>query len=878
MKKYFYLLTTFIIAILSFIIFPALTGVFTIEKRTLNPAADLHAYPYEWAWMQRTYPYYNADPRAYIDAIEQVKEMKSIQLNKNALSNVQWEFAGPINIGGRVVDIEFNPLNPTIVYAASATGGVFKSTDTGVTWFPIFDDQNVLPIGDIALDPLNPNIIYVGTGEANGGHNNFAGGGVFKSTDAGNTWQFLGLEETVSIGRIVIDPTNTNNIYLAAVGSYFAPNAERGIYKSTNGGSTWSQSLFVSDSTGGIDIVMDPTNPSFLIAAMWERVRRPNESHLYGPSSGIYRTTDGGNNWQLLEASTGLPNANTQDVGRIGLAMSKSNPEITYALYNDGANYSGLYKTTDYGDSWINADTDFEIGDGVSNFSWYFGQVRIHPTNPQIVYAMDVAFMRSTNGGTSWPVIYGYSGPSELHVDHHSLAFHPSNPDYILNGNDGGINISTDAGVTWSQPVQLPNTQFYEIGLDFNNPQKLYGGTQDNNTIRTNTGSLDNWDRILGGDGMYVNVDFTNPDIIYAESQFGGLAKSTDGGNDFFDATNGINFGEPVNWSTPVIMDSHNPLVLYYGTDRVYRTTNGAASWTAISDDLTNGIPGTRLGTVTTIAVAPSDSNIIYAGTDDSHIWVTTDYGSNWTDISLHPELPDRWVTRVVIDPDNASIIYATYSGLKWKDPQPHVFKSTDMGLSWTNISSNLPDAPVNAFAVDNNNPDWLYLGSDVGAFVSFNGGQSWCVLGLGLPVVSVYDMKIHPTENYLAIGTHGRSMYRLDLNQLTVGVNEDNISVNNFELLQNYPNPFNPSTKIKFTILLTPPSSPLSERGETGGFVSLKVYDALGKEVALLVNEEKPAGDYEVKFNASQLSSGIYFYKLEAGNYSETRKMVLMK
>ncbi|OGU73040.1 MAG: hypothetical protein A2V93_07205 [Ignavibacteria bacterium RBG_16_34_14] len=869
MKKYFYPLIAFVIALLSFIFFPSFNGIFTFNKKSLKPDFDKHAYPYEWAWLQRTYPYFNADPKAYIDAIEQVKEMKREQLNKKSLSSVQWEFAGPINIGGRVVDIEFNPLNPSIVYAASATGGVFKSTDTGVTWFPIFDDQNVLPIGDIAVDPVNPNIVFVGTGEANGGHNNFAGGGVFKSTDAGSTWQFLGLEETVSIGRIVIDPTNTNIIYLAAVGSYFAPNPERGIYKSTDGGNSWFKSLFVSDSTGGIDIVMDPTNPSFLMAAMWERVRRPNSSHLYGPSGGIYRTTNGGNNWELLGSSTGLPNANTQDIGRIGLAMSKSNPEITYALYNDGAVYLGLYKTTDYGNTWINADPDNEIGNsnGVSNFSWYFGQVRIHPTNPQIIYVMDVGFMRTTNSGANWSVNF------DTHVDHHALAFHPTDPNYIINGNDGGINISTNAGIIWSEPAELPNTQFYEIGLDLNNPQKLYGGTQDNNTIRTNTGGLDDWDRIIGGDGFYVNVDFTNPNIIYGEWQFGNLEKSIDGGLNFSPATNGINGGEPTNWSTPVIMAPHNPRVLYYGTDRVYRTINGAASWTAISDDLTNGIPGTRLGTVTTIAVAPSDSNVIYAGTDDSHVWVTTDYGNNWTDVSLGPELPDRWVTRVVVDPEDANIIYATFSGLKWRDPLPHVFKSTDMGSSWTNISYNLPDAPVNAFAVDNNNPDWLYVGSDVGAFVSFNGGISWEVLGIGLPVVSVYDMKIHPTENYLAIGTHGRSMYRLDLNQLTVGVDEDNISVKNFELFQNYPNPFNPTTKIKFVI---PSGVILSEAKNL--FVTLKVYDILGREVATLVNEEKSPGEYEVEFDASQLSSGIYFYKLEAGNYSETKKMVLLK
>jgi photosystem II stability/assembly factor-like uncharacterized protein len=549
------------------------------------------------------------------------------------------------------------------------------------------------------------------------------------------------------------------------------------------------------------------------------------------------------------------------------LAISKSNPEITYALYNDGAVYSGLFKSTNYGDNWVNADPDFEIQAGVSNFSWYFGQVRIHPTNPQLVYVMDVGFMRSINSGNTWSVSF------ETHVDHHALAFHPTNPDYIINGNDGGINISTNAGVSWSQPAKLPNTQFYEIGLDLINSQKLYGGTQDNGTVRTNTGSIDNWDRIRGADGFYVNVDFTNSDIIYAEYQFGTLFKSTNGGLNFTQVMNGINGSEPTNWSTPVIMCPHNPRVLYYGTDRVYRTTNGAANWFAISGDLTNAMPGTRLGTLTTIAVAPSDSNVIYAGTDDSHVWVTTDYGSNWTDISLHPELPDRWVTRVVVDPDDANIIYVTYSGLKWRDPQPHVFKSTNMGVNWINISSNLPDAPVNAFAVDNNNPDWLYIGSDVGAFVSFNAGQSWSILGEGLPVVSVYDMKIHPTDNYLAIGTHGRSMYKLDLNQLTVDVSEDNLFVSSFKLLQNYPNPFNPTTKIKYLI----PSNVILS-GAKNLFVTLKVYNILGKEIATLVNEEKTAGNYEVEFDAANLSSGIYFYKLEAGTFSDTKKMVLLR
>jgi photosystem II stability/assembly factor-like uncharacterized protein len=874
MKKYIIaLISVLTLSLTSFVVISSVSGVFTLEKKKLKPAPGPDLRPYEFAYIQRTFPYYNADPRAYLDAIEHVKEMKNaLLLNKSASANVQWEFAGPINIAGRVVDIEFNPVNPNIVYAASATGGVFKSIDVGVTWFPIFDDQSVMPIGDICVDPVNPDIIYVGTGEANGGHNNFAGGGVFKSTDAGNTWQFLGLEETVSIGRILVDPTDNNIVYMAAVGSYFGPNPERGVYKSTNGGNTWFQSLFVSDTTGAIDIIMDPTNPSFLMAAMWERVRRPNDSHLYGPSSGIYKTSNGGNTWKLLGPSTGLPDASAQNIGRIGLAISKSNPSISYALYTDGYFYTGLYKTTDYGNNWINADPLNGISAGTSSFSWYFGQVRIHPTNPQMIYAMDVAFMRSSNGGNTWPIVYGYSGPDHLHVDHHALAFHPTNPDYLINGNDGGINISTDAGVIWSNPVHLPNTQFYEIGLDYNNPQKLYGGTQDNGTLRTNIGGIDDWQRILGGDGFYVNVDFNNPNIIYAEYQFGNLFKSTNGGISFFSAMSGISSNDPTNWSTPVIMSHHNSSVLYYGTNKLYRTTNGASSWSAISSSLTDYEPGRRLGTITTIAVAPSDYNVIYVGTDDSHVWVSTDYGSVWTDISLGPELPYRWVTRVAVDPFDAGIVYVTFSGLKWQDPQPHVFKSTNMGASWTDISSNLPDAPVNAFAVDNNDRNRLYVGSDVGAFVSFNGGASWEILGEGLPAVSVYDMKIHPTENYLAIGTHGRSMYKLDLNQLPVSVDDDFVSLKGFELYQNYPNPFNPSTSIQYAV-------------SSRQFVSLKVYDILGREVATLVNEEKPAGSYEIEFDASSLTSGIYFYKIQAtpvggqaGNYSETKKMILLR
>ena len=834
----------------------------------LKSKSESKSYPYEWAYLKKTWPYLNADPRAYLDALEQAHQLHketAVQRLQKGLNAVSWEFIGPLNIGGRVVDIEFNPVNPNIVYSGFATGGVFKSTDMGNSWFSVFDSLAVLTIGDIAIDSQNPDVVYVGTGEANGGHNNFPGGGVFKSTNAGLSWQFLGLEQTTSIGRVLVHPTNSNIVYLAAVGSYFSPNEERGVYKSTDAGATWSKSLFVSDSTGAIDIIMDPNNPDRMMAAMWERVRRPNSSHLYGPSSGIYSTNDGGNNWQLIPSSTGLPNPNTQNVGRIGLALSQSNPDIVYSLYNDGVNIISLFKSTNFGESWIDVDPDGELGSGTGGFSWYFGQVRVHPTNPDIVFVMDVAFMRSSNAGTNWSENY------QTHVDHHALAFNPNNPNHLILGNDGGINISTDAGINWGPHLQIPATQFYEIGLDANNSLAAYGGTQDNGTNRSLDGGLNNWDHIYGGDGFYVLVDYTNSNIIYAESQNGGLGKSTDGGNNFFDATNGINFNEPTNWSTPVVMDPNNSNILYYGTNFLYRTTNSADNWTKVSPQLTDWVPGRRLGTLTTMAVAPTNSNVIYVGSDDSHIWVSSDNGSSWNEIS--EGLPIRWVTRVTVDPTNEDIVYATFNGLKWKDPQPHVFRSTNKGTTWSDISSNLPDAPVNAFAVDPVEPFRLYLGNDVGMYVSFNSGQSWWVLGEGLPILPIGDIEIHPTTRELVAGTYGRSMYKIDLDLIPTNVESSESIVSGFYLDQNYPNPFNPTTKIRYTI-----PAVIANGMKQPHQVVLKVFDILGNEIATLVNEEKPAGTYEVEFYSEGLTSGVYFYKLQVADLSQTKKMILLR
>lgn len=816
-----------------------------------TPIPDESRVPNETAWLQRTYPHYNADPNAYQAALA---DRATLAQAAKTSTFGNWTFAGPTNIGGRISDIEFNPKQPAIVYAGAATGGVFKSTDTGESWVPIFDDQAVLTIGDIVIDPVHPETLYVGTGEANGGHNNFAGGGLYKSMNGGQTWTLLGLEATTSIGRIRVDPSNTNRIFVAAVGSYFAPNPERGLYRSEDGGQTWERIFYLNDTTGAIDLVMHPTDPNTLYVAMWQRLRQVTGTRLYGPSSGVYRSRDGGDTWTLLDSATGLPDANQSyrsdggvGIGRIGLAVSVSHPNTLYAYYNDGANYIGLYRTDDGGDTWYDADTDGEVGLGSDGFSWYFGQVRVHPNDPNEVYAMDVRFLHSTDGGGDWRMQTG------THVDHHALAFHPTRPAYLLNGNDGGLAISEDRGRTWRKVFNLPITQFYEINFDPSNPERLYGGTQDNGTLRTMTGAVDDWQHILGGDGFYVNIDPTDPNTIYASSQWGQLGKASTGSVAFMPALEGIPSRnvQKRNWSTPIILDLSNPQRLYYGTDRIHRSEDGADTWTAISPPMPRQPTSQLLGTITTIAIAPSNPTVVYAGTDDGQVWRTTDDGLSWRNITGN--LPNRWVTRVVVHPTDPATVYATFSGLRWRDPQPHVFRSRDFGLTWTDISSNLPDAPVNAFAVDPMQPSVLYLGSDIGAFVSVDDGASWELLGEGLPAVVVNDLKIQPNERMLIAGTHGRSMYKLDISTVrTVPVETPEVT---FVLEPNYPNPFTDQTTLRFTI-----AEPVT--------VQLEVFDALGRRVCTLWDQFTESGTHSVSWDGRDdsgrsVGSGTYFGRL---------------
>ena len=805
-----------------------------------NPLTTQDETPHDFMFMQRAYPTGEIKSDAYSNAIGWKKEQ---QQRSNAA--VLWEFAGPTNVGGRITDIEIPNDQAETYYVGTASGGVFKTTDGGSNWLPIFDDQEILSIGDIEISENNTETIWVGTGEVNAGGGSLAydGNGVFKSTNGGITWQSKGLPNVGSISKIVIDPDNDDAIFVSAMGPLFRNDTNRGVYKSVDGGDTWEQKLFVSDSTGIIDMAIHPTNGDIIYAASWERIRRPQYRHYGGETSRLYRSLDGGDTW--IEMTNGLPSLPSEK-GRISIAISQSNPEVLYSRYADATgNIQGVYKTVDGGDVWTEVN-----GSGLQNvgFHWWFRGVVIDPDDENIIYNVDFNVQKSTDGGANWsPAFPG------AHVDQHALAFNRMVPGAVILGNDGGVYYSADDGASYLKDVSLPITQFYRVHVDAQNDAKVYGGAQDNNTIRTTTGSVDDWTAIYGGDGFQSLVDPTNTAVIYALSQRGNLGKSINNGANFSGAMNGISGSDRKNWDTPIVMDPFDSQILYYGANRLYKTTNAAGNWTAISPDLTNGSGGGNLtfGTIISISVSPIDTSTIYVGTDDGNVWITNNGGGNWTNVSA--SLPNRWVTKVLASRSDLNTVYVTFSGYRYGEDNGHVYKSDDNGSNWTDISSGLPDIPVNDILEDVYGN--LFLGTDIGVLASPDQGANWSVLGENLPSVVVTDMHIHEASEYLYIGTYGRSMYKLDLSEDILSVAHRSFSEN----IAIYPNP----ATDYFTI----------SASESFENISVGIYDAMGREIS---RRDFSSSNTDEQISTQGFSKGMYFVKISNGHSQTTRKLVL--
>jgi photosystem II stability/assembly factor-like uncharacterized protein len=759
-------------------------------------------------------------------------------------------------MGGRVSDIEANPLNPKVIYVAQATGGVWKSVNAGLTWTPIFDATGVHAVSELAIAPSDTSIIWAGTGEEDSRNSISPGAGVYKSSDAGRTWTFMGLRETQAIGRILIDPRDPNTVYVAALGRPWGANRERGLFKTTDGGQTWRNVNFVSDRAGFVDLTMHPTNPDILLATSWERVRTAYSLRSGGPGSALWRTTDGGNRWTRISgnAQSGLP---TTTLGRIGVAFAPSDGNIVYAIVEADSNpnpaslrrgyvrdstrrqtlQNGMFRSEDGGVTWSRTNTQ-------NNRPFYYSNVRVDPRNPNRVYWISTQAQFSNDMGRTLRRVGG-----GIHVDYHAMWINPNDPDHYLLGQDGGVAQTHDRGRTYDALLQFPTGQFYAVSVDMQRPYWICGGLQDNGSwcgpSRTLGPGIRNqeWMNINGGDGFYTASDPTDPDIVYAESQGGNIARlnlrtwerrgirpGTAGGGGF----GGGGFGggnremrdsmivwrgdttQPVqpelqrkidsvqaivtrdtmllnrnrfNWSSPYFLSAHNPSVLYMGGHRVWKSYNRGDNWTPISEDLstrdtvkirismatTGGVTRDATGaethgTVTSIAESRLRPGILWAGTDDGNVWLTKNDGATWENITARFPAAVRglWVSRVEASPFDSATVYVSFDGHRSDNFTPYVFVSSDFGATFRSIASNLPAGEyVHVVREHPRRRGLLFAGTELAAYVSADNGTTWQRLMTGLPPVPVHDLVVHPRDRDLVAGTHGRSIYTLDIGPL---------------------------------------------------------------------------------------------------------------
>lgn len=732
--------------------FFALLALITFSCTSENHEEEAKGVADDWFFAQRAYPSGKIDKYAYYQAVINRKNQAQTR------SNLNWEFEGPLNVGGRLTDVEMPIDDQNTIYVGAASGGIFKSNDLGLNWESIFDYNESLSIGDIEISKTNTDVILVGTGESNAGGSSLAydGFGVYRSTDAGDSWSHLGLENVGSIGKVALDPTDDDVIFVAAMGDLFGNNAERGVYRSTNGGDDWEQVLFVSDSTGFVDLAINPDNPDIIYAAAWERIRRVDFRQYGGETSGLYRSQDGGDTWE--ELTNGLP-ATGPEKGRIGIGLAASNPDIIYLHYAaaDGS-LRGVFKTVNGGDNWAQISSG---GIDEVPFMWWFGRIEVDPTNADRVFFVGFNNHESTNGGASWSPIF-----QDVHVDQHSIFIHPENPELVLNGNDGGLYVSTTGGDQYEFRDNLPITQIYTLDYDPTLPQRLYTGTQDNGTNRTLSGNTDDWAKIFGGDGFHSLVDPNNNQTIFVEYQYGNLFKSTNNGQSWQSAQGGIPSNARRNWKTPYMFDPANSNIMYLGANTVMKSLDQGNNWFSISPDLTNGPGDGNLlyGTITSLSVSPLNSDVIYAGTDDGNVWVTTNGGNDWDKIS--DDLPNRWVTKVLASSYHADEVYVTFSGYRFGEDEGHVYHSWNRGDSWDDITHNIGDVPVNDIAEIDGNYS-LIAATDVGVFYTLASFMGWSDLGSGIPQVVVSELAYEKDLNLLYAGTYGRSAYSIYLNDL---------------------------------------------------------------------------------------------------------------
>jgi len=781
-------------------------------------------------------------------------EQRKLLKNNSLLSSVSPVNIGPSVFSCRVTDLDVNPADPTEMYVAYASGGLWHSTSNGTKFDPIFDHEASMTIGDIAVD-WNNEVIWVGTGEANSSRSSYAGTGLYRSVDNGRNWEWRGLPESHHIARIILHPTYPNTLWVAVLGHLYSPNAERGIYKTTDGGKTWQKTLFVNENSGGIDLVIDPNDAMTLYAATWERSRRAWDFDGAGEGSGIWKSTDGGSTWAKSSTpASGFPTG--EKIGRIGLSAGKKNGQtVLYACldnqnskpkkdnpkedvltkdqlrsiskedflklsdekmgdylkqndfpekynakkikglvekdklkpialveYLEDANSrlfetdfigAELYRSDDGGATWKRTHDD-AIEQMHFTYGYYFSNVRCMPDDADKVYMIGFFIIRSDDGGKTWKNING----DNVHVDHHALWLNSKRPGHLVNGNDGGLNISWDNGDSWAKCNSPAVGQFYAITTDEAEPYNVYGGAQDNgvwvgssdyeaSTSWHQTGQYP-YKELMGGDGMQIQVDKRDNNTVYTGFQFGNYFRINKLTGDTKPITPKHDLGErPLrfNWQSPIWLSRHQQDVLYFGANKVYRSFNKGNDWEAISGDLTlGGKPGNvPYGTLTSICESPLKFGLLYAGSDDGLIHVSRDGGETWTKIS-DSLIQNLWVSRVQASAHERGRVYAALNGYRWDDFTPYLYVSQDYGQHWERLGLELPFEPINVVIEDPSNANVLYVGTDHNVYVSLDGGKSFQTLSADFPDVPVHDLAVQAKANELVIGTHGRSMFKADI------------------------------------------------------------------------------------------------------------------
>ncbi len=715
---------------------------------------DEKAAPYDFFAQQRSYPDRDFDWKGWRKTLTRVRQVELQQLRNNGCETItgQWTQQGPANIAGRVNALAVSPIDQNTVLAGFATGGIFKSSDAGVNWHPVFDDNLNLAIGSLVFSSSQPNVVYAGTGDMNIPSMVFSGDGVYKSTDAGETWQYLGLRESGIISKIVLHPTDPQIIYAASMGNPFVRDEARGVYRSTDGGLHWQRVLFVSNQAGASDLVINPVNPQILYASFWDRIRNNHESVLYGEHARVYKTMDGGSNWTLLGG--GLP---TGTMGRTGLAISAQNPDKVYALYVDSLSTpGGLYKTIDGGQAWASLDIG-ALEDACGDFGWYFGKIQVAPTNDEELYFHGILLWRKAANSSAWLVASGG------HADSHDLVFTPTGRRYWAN--DGGVYRNEPNTILWIKSKNLPATQMYRTNYNPNNPNMYYGGAQDNGVMKGNGTNANGWLPIVSADGFSSAFHPTNDSLFWVETQNGTIHRTVDGGQTFTQGQSALGTTDRCNWDTPFLLSVHDPERLYSGTYRVYTSSDGIG-WAAISPDLTDGnLYGPRFHTLSCLNESPVQAAKLLVGTTDGNVW-RSDPGGIWT--NLTSGLPNRYVTSVHGSPTLSQRLFVTHSGYRENEYIPHLHRSDNNGTAWIDISGDLPQVPVNDIFVWPNHADSvLFAATDAGVYFSKNSGDHWARLGANMPYVPAFELEFNPVRRELVVATFGRGIYTFPMDSV---------------------------------------------------------------------------------------------------------------